>query len=113
MRSDHERLLDIKEAVERIEKYTVQGRDRFNNSDLIQTWVIHHLQIIGEAARSISEQARTKYPEVPWRKIVGMRHILVHNYFGIDVTTVWSVVEHDLPELKGQVETMLQDEELH
>jgi len=70
--------------------------------------VIHHLQIIGESCRAISQSLKDQYPTVPWHKIIGMRNILVHIYFGIDEEIVWSVVEGDLPDLKQKVETMLQ-----
>jgi len=107
LRDDRERLLDIAEAIERIEKYTRPGRDRFWRDELVQTWVLHHVQIIGEAARGVSEAFRQSHPRVPWQQIVGMRNILVHRYFGIDRDAVWSVVAHDLPELKRQVEAIL------
>jgi uncharacterized protein with HEPN domain len=71
-------MLDIQEAIAHIEKYTVRGRAAFDQDELIQTWVIHHLQIIGEASRGISQSFRDQYPTIPWTKIVGMRNILVH-----------------------------------
>ena len=109
MREDHERLLDIQEAIERIEKYTVQGREAFEQDELIQTWIVHHLQIIGEASRAITPALRDQYPAVPWTKIIGMRNILVHDYFGIDTDVVWSVVENDLEPLKRNVATILHE----
>lgn len=107
MRDDRERLLDIQEAIERIEKYTAQGREAFERAELIQTWVIHHLQIIGEAARALSAAFKQQHSEVPWPQIAGMRNILVHHYFDVDVAVVWSVVERDLPVLKKQMTAML------
>jgi uncharacterized protein with HEPN domain len=104
MRRDQERLLDILEAIERIEKYTASGRVAFDEDELVQTWVIHHLQIIGEATRSLSETLVVQYPEIPWQNIIGMRHILVHNYFGIDTAIVWRAVKDDLPNLKSNVQ---------
>jgi len=109
MRDDHERLLDIREAIERIEKYAGQGRETFEHDELVQTWIVHHLQIIGEASRTLSSDLRDQHPEVPWSKIIGMRNILVHDYFGIDVDVVWSVVEHDLPDLVHHIEAILQE----
>jgi uncharacterized protein with HEPN domain len=109
MRNDRERLLDLREAIERIEKYTSAGRTALERDELIQTWVIYHLQIIGEAARSLSPELRDRYPGVPWSQIVGMRNILAHRYFGIDVDIVWPAVEHDLPQLKSDVDRMLRD----
>ncbi len=109
MRDDRERLLDIQEAIERIEKYATQGRQAFEQDELIQTWIVHHLQIIGEAARAITATLRDQYPAVPWTKIIGMRNILVHDYFGIDTDIVWAVVEDDLEPLKKNIVIMLQE----
>jgi len=107
MRSDRERLLDIQEAIGRIERYAVQGREAFEQDELIQTWIVHHLQIIGEAARGLSEESRTANQQVPWNQIIGMRNILVHHYFGIDEPVVWSVVENHLQALKSAVQQIL------
>jgi uncharacterized protein with HEPN domain len=109
MREDRERLLDIQEAIERIEKYAARGQEAFEQDELIQTWIVHHLQIIGEASRAITSALRDQYPAVPWTKIVGMRNILVHDYFGIDTEVVWSVVENDLEPLKKNIVTILQN----
>jgi len=65
LRDDRERLLDIYEAIERIERHTSISRDAFDQSELVQNWVIHHLQIIGEACRALSPELRDQYPSVP------------------------------------------------
>ena len=109
MRNDRERLLDIVEAIERIEKYAARGRDAFEREELIQNWIVHHLQIIGEASRGLSDDFTRQRSEVPWPKIVGMRNILVHRYFGIDPQAVWSVVEADLPALRASIESILRE----
>ena len=110
MRDDDERFRDILEAIERIEKYSARGREDFEADELIQTWILHHLQIVGEAVRAISPATKETSDEVPWSKIIGMRNILVHNYFGIDKNLVWSVVENDLPALKNQISVLLTNE---
>jgi uncharacterized protein with HEPN domain len=107
MRSNRERLLDIIEAIERIEKYAEEGKGAFEMDELIQTWVVHHIAIIGEACRSLPADFQARYANVPWADIIGMRNILVHHYFGIDTDAVWSVVEHDIPELKMNIQTIL------
>lgn len=107
MRAPRERLEDILEAISRIERYSARGREAFERDELIQNWVVRHLQIIGEAARALPEGVRGLAPEVPWPKIIGMRHILVHDYFGIDTEVVWNVVERGLPGLKREIEKML------
>jgi uncharacterized protein with HEPN domain len=84
MRDIRERLRDIQEAIARIERYAIQGRAVFEFDKLIQTWIVHHLQIIGEAATVLPLDVRDQAPATPWRKIVGMRNILVHHYFAID-----------------------------
>lgn len=109
MRDDREKLRDILDAIERIEKYAVQGRQSFEQNELIQTWFIQHLQIIGEASRVLSADIREQHPEVPWSQMIGMRNILTHNYFEIDLEVVWSVVERNLPDLKRQIEIILQE----
>jgi uncharacterized protein with HEPN domain len=85
----------------------VRGRQAFEADELIQSWIVRHLQIIGEAARALPEAVRAQAPAVPWAKIIGMLHILVHDYFGIDTAVVWEVVERDLPELRRQIEDLL------
>ena len=107
MRDDRERLLDIKEAIENVQKYASRGKNTFNKDELIQTWVLHHIQIIGEATARLSDEFLEKHTNIPWFKIIGMRNILVHNYFGIDIEAVWSVVENDLPVLYDQIKRIL------
>lgn len=107
MRDMRERLGDIQEAIERIERYAVQGRIAFDQDELIQTWIVHHLQIIGEAVAALPPDICDREPDIPWRKIVGMRNILVHHYFAIDREVVWGVVDQDLPELKRAITSLL------
>ncbi|WP_243670484.1 DUF86 domain-containing protein [Methanoculleus chikugoensis] len=71
---------------------------------MAQVWIIHHLQIIGEAVRGgISSEFKAEKPGIPWTDIIGMRNVLIHHYFGIDRDAVWNVVERDLLELKNQI----------
>ena len=88
MRSDREKLLDIMEAMDRIERYVVFGKERFETDELVQTWFIQNLQIIGEASRSLSQSTRDLDPTIPWKQIIGMRNILTHAYFEIDLDLV-------------------------
>jgi uncharacterized protein with HEPN domain len=109
MRDDRERLLDILEAIERIDRYAVRGREAFEHNELIQSWITHQLQIIGEAAARITPDLRENHPEVPWREIIGMRNVLTHGYFEIDLDAVWSAVERDLGKLRSQVEAIVSE----
>ena len=110
MRDDRERLQDILEAIGRIEKYAGRGREAFQCDELIQNWMVRHLQIIGEAARALSSDFQSRYAEIPWADIIGMRHVLVHEYFDVDLDIVWRAVSVDLPELKRKLEVILKDE---
>lgn len=107
MRRDEQRLQDILEAISKIEKFASEGRAAFEEDERTQVWMVHHVQIIGEAARALSEGFRSRHSDIPWAQIVGMRHILVHDYFGIDLDEVWSVVERDLPTLGDRIKAIL------
>ncbi len=100
MRSDEERINDIRAAIEQIEKYTVNGRSPFDDNELIQAWVLHRLMIVGEAARGLSAEFRAVHTEVEWWQMIAMRNFLIHAYFGVDPDEVWATVERDLPVLK-------------
>ena len=70
---------------------------------MFQVWVTHHLQVIGEAARGMSQSLKDLHPEVPWPQIVALRNILVHEYFGLNMHQVWTMTQQDLPKLEAQV----------
>lgn len=100
-RDDRVYLLHILDAVEQIELY-VQGLsyETFMRSRLVQDGVIRQLEIIGEATKNLSDTTRNKSPQVPWRDMAGMRDVLTHQYFGVDLSAVWDTVKQDMPELK-------------
>jgi len=104
-----ERLRDIDEAIEKIEKYVSIGYQAFAEDERTQVWIIHHLQVIGEASNHLSDELTEQNPDIPWADIVGLRNILVHLYFGIDLTQVWETAELDMPVLKAKVREILQD----
>ncbi|OGW95689.1 MAG: hypothetical protein A2Z81_03235 [Omnitrophica WOR_2 bacterium GWA2_45_18] len=103
-------LDDILEAVKRIEKYT-KGLtfDKFREDDLILDGVVRNLEVIGEAVKNIPQSIKEEYSEVEWRKISGMRDILAHEYFGIDVEVIWDIIDEKLPVLKKQVRLILKN----
>src|SRR3989304_2502329 len=73
------------------------GKDRFLAEPIVQDAVIRNLEVIGEAVKSLSPELRAHRPEVPWTQIAGMRDVLIHQYFGVNLETVWNVVERRLP----------------
>lgn len=107
MRDPKERLRDILDAIANVERYAARGRRAFETDELIQKWFVRHLQIIGEAAYALPRELRDREPDIPWTKIMGMRHILVHDYFAVDTDVVWDAVERDLPDLKVKIEAIL------
>lgn len=112
MRRDSERLRDILEAIEAIERYAHQGKKAFDEQELIQVWVVHHLQVIGEAANALSNELIDRYSETPWAQIIAFRNLVVHEYFRVSLNLVWSIVQNNLPSLKSTVEIMLQELEI-
>ena len=111
MRDDQERLRGILAAIERIEKYSNQGRTAFYGDELIQTWIVHHLDIVGEASRALSQRFRSENTDDVWLQAAGLRNVLVHEYFGIDHEIVWGVVERELPALREKILLLLQEDE--
>ena len=103
MRDDRERLEDILEALERIEKYAIRGRAAVYGDELVQTWIVHHLMILGEACSGLSAEFRAVHPDEVWRQAARLRNVIVHQYFGVDPEVVWGVIERDLPALKRRV----------
>lgn len=74
MREDNDLLLEIFDAIEAIEKYTHLGKTRYESDELIQVWVLHHLQIIGEACRAMSDEMQKQETSIPWKGIIGVSH---------------------------------------
>ena len=109
MREDRERLSDILDAIEKIESKASLGKEVFDTDEMIQVWIVYHLQIIGEASANLSNEVQSLAPHIPWPDIVGMRNILVHHYFGIDLEEVWRTAELYLPTLKNNVTRMLNE----
>ncbi|WP_324631212.1 HepT-like ribonuclease domain-containing protein [Phormidium sp. CCY1219] len=81
----------------------------FEENELIQTWIVYHLQIVGEASAAMSEAICIRHPEVPWLDMSDFRNLLVHEDFRIDTEIIWAIVPQELPRLKTQLETMLQN----
>jgi uncharacterized protein with HEPN domain len=107
MRNDRDRLMDICEAADRVREKLPKAKADFIASDLLQVWVSWHLQMIGEAANTISAPFQKEHPEIPWKDIIAMRNLLVHQYFRIDVDELWSTAYDDLPRLRTQINRIL------
>lgn len=109
-RTDNDYLLDIYDSIGRILTYT----SRFEYAQLFadtktQDAVIRNLEIIGEAAKGVSEQLQKRHPEVPWRRMAATRDRLVHGYFGVNLEIVWDIIVQELPRLQTQIHQMLEE----
>lgn len=107
-RNDRLRLLDMLDAIDRILQY-VRGitYEQFLADRKTQDAVARNIEIIGEAAGSLSEQTRQMHTDIEWGKIIGMRNVLIHAYFGILPEIVWGVVTDDLPELQKKLKRQI------
>jgi uncharacterized protein with HEPN domain len=104
-------LEDIANSIGKVQRY-VEGMnfDQLMGDEKTYDAVLRNLEIIGEAVKNISDEVRDKYPEIEWKKIAGLRDIVAHEYFGVDETIVWDVIQNKLPTLKQEVENILKVE---
>jgi uncharacterized protein with HEPN domain len=107
VKDDRVYLAHIRDAIERIEAYTVGGRERFFAESVVQDAVIRNLEVIGEAVKGLSDDLRSSNSDVPWKQIAGMRDVLIHHYFGVKLETVWQVVVDHVPPLRERVSKLL------
>ena len=91
-----EHMLD---SILRIDEY-VESKEQFYDSRLVQDAVVRNLQVMAESSQRLSDEIKSHYPDVPWDDISGFRNILVHDYLGLDLDVIWSVVEQELPKLE-------------
>lgn len=105
-------LDDIKTACEKILRYTRNMTfEQFTVDEKTFDAVVRNLEVIGEAIKNIPDEIRQKYPEVEWRKIAGLRDIVVHEYFGIDEEILWDIVERRVADLLERVRRILDAED--
>ena len=109
MRSDADRLNDILDSITKIRGRTPDSFDAFRSDEMLQVWAIHHMQVVGEAARGPSQSFRDRHPEIPSAQIVALRNILVHEYFGLNLHQVWTMSQKNLPVLEEQVRRILNE----
>lgn len=105
MKKDTKILLEhILDSIKLIEEY-VKDRNKsdFLKSTQLQDSVIRRVEIIGEAVKNLPNDVKETHTNIPWKNITGMRDILIHQYFGVDLSLTWKVIEEDLPELKKQI----------
>ena len=100
MTGDEVYLRHILDAIEKIESYVSVGEDDFMLQTHWQDAVIRQLEVIGEATKRLSEGLRNQHNHVPWRRIAGLRDVLIHDYMGVDLEAVWEITQKDVSDLK-------------
>ena len=102
-------LSDILESINKIEAYTT-GIDarKFRANTLIIDAVIRNFEIIGEAAANVPEEIQEKYSKIPWSQMKAMRNIMIHEYFGVDLSITWKTLKKSLPKLRKQIEQIIE-----
>lgn len=110
-RTDREFVSDIQEAIRRVMDYTSgMTYEAFLADTKTQDAVVRNLEIIGEAAKNLSENIRAKRADIPWKGMTGIRDKLIHHYFGVNLDIVWQVATADLPQLTDSLTTMADEE---
>jgi uncharacterized protein with HEPN domain len=104
-------LEHIADAIAKIERYAAVGRERFFTEPHWQDAVIRQLEVIGEATKRLFPELRGQYPEIAWRRMAGLRDVLIHDYMGVDLDVVWGVTQRALPDLKRQIQTILNEKD--
>lgn len=106
MKDDRARLLHLRDSIERIRSFAPR-ESVFFESPMVQDAVVRNLEIIGEAVKGLSQSAKDRYPDVPWRDIAAMRDRLIHHYYQVDLVLVWRTVSKDLETLGRAVDRLL------
>ncbi len=108
MKNDSVYLTHILDSIDQIESHVgTATQAEFLSNGMTQDAVVRRLEIIGEAARNLSDQARESHPGVEWGSIIGLRNRLIHAYFQVDIDVVWEIVSTDLPSLKAVIREMI------
>jgi uncharacterized protein with HEPN domain len=108
VKDDRLYLIHITECVHRIERYTTGGREAFLAQELVQDAVVRNLQVLAESTQRLSDEMKSRQPQLDWHGISGFRTVAVHGYLGIDLEQVWLIVENDVSPLKRAVAAMLE-----
>ena len=102
---------DILVSCEKVLRYTEEvSFEAFIEDEIRFDAVLRNLQIIGEAVKQVPQDMRDRYSIIEWRKIVGLRDILAHAYFSLEDETIWDIVENKVPELRSQIQIIIQQE---
>jgi uncharacterized protein with HEPN domain len=103
----------MRDAIDRVLTYTSGGREAFFADRKTQDAVVRNLEVLGEAAKNVAGPVKDAHPNIPWKRIAGMRDKLIHEYFGVDLALVWEVVEREIVPLRDRLSALLERLEEH
>ena len=107
-------LKDMRNAAEKILRYTHSiSFEAFKKNEEKIDATLHNLEVLGEAAKNVPQEIQDKYPNIPWRNMARFRDVLAHHYFGINLETIWDVVENELPTLITELNIAIAEEDKH
>ncbi len=102
--SDKARLQHIINAIEEIDKYTKDvSKDDFLNNSMMYNATLRQLEVIGEASNRLSSEVIQNNTDIPWARIIALRNLVIHEYFGVDDITIWNIIKTNLPDLKAKL----------
>ena len=107
MKDDRVYLQHIRDALEDVTAYCGSDHDAFVNDRMRQDATLRKLEVIGQAVKNLSEDTKSRQPEIPWKQIAGMRDKVIHDYFGVNLEIVWAVVHQELPKLRVAIDSLL------
>lgn len=107
--NDQVRILHILEELSRIKGFSKSvDFEQFESDEKTQYACIRSLEIIGEASNYLTDEFQLKYKEVEWSQLIGLRNLLIHNYFGVDTKLLWEIIKSDLPNIAAEVEVIVE-----
>ena len=107
-RSPRQQVEDILLAIRKVKRYTAGlSADALAQNEMASDAVLRNFEVIGEAARNLPDELKSAHPEIPWRRMVGLRNVIIHEYFGVDMLIVWELAVHAVPELEPQLAALL------
>ena len=109
MKDDRVYLQHIRDALQDIAAYCGSDHGAFLDDRMRRDATLRKLEVIGQAVKNLSEDTKSRQPEIPWKQIAGMRDKVIHDYFGVNLEIVWAVVQKELPKLRVAVEGLLKD----
>lgn len=108
---DRIRLIHILEAISDIDEFLLNvSYDEFLKDKMRFQATLRELEIIGEASNRVSKEIMEKYSEISWLKMIGLRNLVIHEYFGVDSKTIWNIIAKDIPKLEESITILLEKE---